>query len=155
MLCSKRKFCFYFLLLLFFARANFQFQCRLSFTESEGRGGGGGAAGGGRGGGGQTLLLCPYSLHVIAVASCISICGHVENPKHRQPHHCLDTEIPHALVVGMGSAAPAATVPYPNKATRISCNCKGQRSANKKLYYTLYINIIILGSQQNCPLWDN
>ena len=66
--------------------------------------------------------------------ACINICVHVKNPTHCQPYHCLNTQkyhtlpaiplfehtnIPHRLI-GMGSVALAAAVPYPGKATRIS-----------------------------------
>ena len=64
----------------------------------------------------------------LCAIACINICVHVKNLKHGQPYHCLDTQIMHTLI-GMGSAALAAAVPYPGKATRISC--KGQRSTKQ------------------------
>ena len=62
--------------------------------------------------------LWSYSVratHVCNIA-CINICGHVKNPKLWQPYHCIDTltKILHTLI-GLGSAAPAAAVPYPGK----------------------------------------
>ena len=68
------------------------------------------------------------SVQPACVVACINICVHVKNLKHGQPYHCLDTQIMHTLI-GMGSAALAAAVPYPGKATRISC--KGQRSTKQ------------------------
>ena len=57
--------------------------------------------------------------------ACINIRVHVTNPRHCQSYCCLDTGTLHTLV-GMGSAALAAIVLYPGKATRISR--KGQGS---------------------------
>ena len=79
------------------------------------------------------------SVQPVCEIACISICVHIKNPKHWQPHHCLDTQkILHTLI-GMGSAAFAAAVPYPGKVTRISH--EGQWSAKK------YILVIWLISQ--------
>ena len=61
--------------------------------------------------------------------ACIKICVQVKNPKHRQPYHCCrHTKILHTLI-GMGSAALAAALPYPGTATRITH--KGRRSTEK------------------------
>ena len=60
--------------------------------------------------------------------ACIKICVQVKNPKHRQPCCCRHTKILHTLI-GMGSAALAAALPYPGTATRITH--KGRRSTEK------------------------
>ena len=50
--------------------------------------------------------------------ACINFCAHVKNPKHWQPYFCLDArKYGTDRLVGMGSAALAAAVPYPGKAT--------------------------------------
>ncbi len=82
----------------------------------------------------QTLTV---SVQLQCAIACISSCAHFKHPKHWQPYNCLDTQkyctdILHTLI-GMGSAALAATVPYPGKMTRISR--KGQRS-NTYLLFT-------------------
>ena len=62
--------------------------------------------------------------------ACINSCAHVKNPKHRQPLPLLVyTKILHTLI-GMGSAALVAALPYPCKAIRISR--KGKSSTEKK-----------------------
>ena len=58
------------------------------------------------------------SVQPMCAVAFIIICAHVKNPKHWQPYHCLDTKILHTLI-GMGSAALVADVPYPGKVTRI------------------------------------
>ena len=57
--------------------------------------------------------------------ACINVCVHINNPKHWQPHLCFDIW---NTLIGMGSAALA--VPYPDKATQISC--KGKEMPQKK-----------------------
>ena len=61
----------------------------------------------------QTLLRCPYSPRVQSHAST-SVSLYVKNPKHWQLHDTTfgHKEILHTLI-GMGSAALAAAVPYP------------------------------------------
>ena len=78
----------------------------------------------------------PVSVQPPCAIACINICADVKNPKHWQPYHCLDIrKIVHTLI-GMGSAALAAAVPYPGRATIIYR--KGQRST---LSLSLYIYI--------------
>ena len=80
----------------------------------------------------QTLLRCPYS--PLCGIARVNISAHVKNPKHWQPHQCLDTRkqayCTRRYKQQMGSAALAAAVPYPGKVTRISR--KGQRNTFKK-----------------------
>ena len=81
----------------------------------------------------QTLSRCPYSL-LCAIAR-VNISAHVKNPRHWQPYQCLDTRrqayCTRRNKQQMGSATPAAAVPYPGKATQISR--KGQRNTLKKV----------------------
>ena len=53
--------------------------------------------------------------------ACIkfTICARVKNPEHWQPHQLRCTKILHTLI-GMGSTALTAAMPYPGKATQIS-----------------------------------
>ena len=65
--------------------------------------------------------------------ACINICVHVKNPKHWQPHHCLEyRKIIHTLI-RIGSAALASTEPYPGngKTTRISGKGPGSTELQK------------------------
>ena len=56
----------------------------------------------------------------LCAMSCINICAHIKNSMHWQSCHCLELQkILHTLI-GMGSAALEAAVPYPGKATQIS-----------------------------------
>ena len=87
----------------------------------------------------RTLLGCPYS--PLCAVACIS-CAHVRNSKHWQPYSFLGhTKILHTLI-GMGSAALAADVPYPGKEIRISR--KGQSVLKKKK--NCWLEILQLGS---------
>ena len=66
--------------------------------------------------------------------ACINNCVHLKNPKHRQPYHCLDTWILHALI-GMGSAALAAAVLYSGRAKsseKVTTKTTSNSSALKK-----------------------
>ena len=76
----------------------------------------------------ESASSADYSLMVSIQApcaiSCISVCAHINNPKH---WHCVAAiplfehlKILHALI-GMGSAAFVAAVLYPGKVTCISC----------------------------------
>ena len=56
---------------------------------------------------------------------CVNICADITILMQWQSYHCLDTRKYYTLT-RMGSTAPAAAVPYPGKATQISC--KGQWS---------------------------
>ena len=49
----------------------------------------------------------------------LNMCVHIKNPQCWQPYHCLDAGKLQTLV-GMGSAALTAAVPYPGKGTGIS-----------------------------------
>ena len=65
----------------------------------------------------QTLTV---SVQLQCAIACISSCAHFKHPKLWQPYNCLDTQkyctdILHTLI-GMGSAALAAAVPYEGKA---------------------------------------
>ena len=66
-----------------------------------------------------SLTVCVQPVCVIA---CISICEHVMNPKTRAAGPLFGhMKILHTMI-GVGSAALAAVVPYSGKATNISCN---------------------------------
>ena len=68
------------------------------------------------------LSYCVHTLHSpLCALTCINICAHIESPKRWQLHLCLHfghANILHTLI-GMGSAALAATAPYPGKAIQI------------------------------------
>ena len=66
--------------------------------------------------------------------ACTNICAHVKNPKHTAIQLFEHAKILHTSI-GMGSAALAAAVPYPGKATRISS--KGQISTLKKKIFLI------------------
>ena len=84
----------------------------------------------------QTLLRCPYSLRVQLHESTSKTLAAIPLSGHRKMQHTL---------VGMGSAALAAAVPCPGKATRISR--KGQKKSTKKIYFFnsrfMFLNIFI------------
>ena len=69
----------------------------------------------------------PVSVQPPCATACINIRGHINNPKYWQLYHCSDTG--KYTLIGMGSAALAAAVPYPGMMTQIFC--KGQRSIPK------------------------
>ena len=78
----------------------------------------------------QTLFSITVSVQAPCAIACINSCAHVKKPKHRQPLPLLVyTNVLHTLV-GMGSAALVAALPYPCKAIRISR--KGKSSTKKK-----------------------
>ena len=59
-----------------------------------------------------------YDVHAapcVQLHASTSVC--MLNPEHWQPHHCLDTRKILRTLTGMGSAALAAAIPYPGKAT--------------------------------------
>ena len=61
----------------------------------------------------QTLTVSIQPPHAIAF---INTCTQVKIPKHWQPYHWTHENIVHTLI-GMGSAALSAAVPYPGKVT--------------------------------------
>ena len=78
----------------------------------------------------QTLLQCLHSPCVqLHASTAVHSLKKGKNPKHWQPDLFGHLKILDMLI-GMGSAALAAAVPYPGKVTRISH--AGQRSTKNK-----------------------
>ena len=96
----------------------------------------------------QTLLRCPYSLRVQSHAS--TSVGTLKIPS-TVSHTIVRTDGNTARINRNGSAALAAAVHYPGKATRISR--KGQRSTKNQIHlyiydpYHIYIYIFVGISQ--------
>ena len=98
---------------------------------------------------------CADSLTVLVQSPCdavtpINICTHVK----KAPNLATIPLFQHAKIlntlVGMGSAAPAAAVPYPDKATRIS---RKELWSTKNVFKVRFLSNVLCRHALSCDLF--